>query len=78
MSPRLARRLWRHHLPLGVVSAAMVGLLYVTRDYADVLMRLSFSTAWPALLLLTLTLLIGPWRLLKGKTAAISLDLRRD
>jgi sulfoxide reductase heme-binding subunit YedZ len=55
-----------------------VGLLYVTRDYADVLMRLSFSTAWPALLLLTLTLLIGPWRLLKGKTAAISLDLRRD
>lgn len=78
MSPRLARRLWRHHLPLGLVSAAAAGLLYVTRDYADVLTRLSFSTAWPALGLLTLTLLIGPWRVLRGKTSAISLDLRRD
>jgi len=72
------RRLWRHHLPLALVSAAGIFLLYVTRDYSDVLTRLSFSTAWPALVLLTLTLLIGPWRLLKGKSSAISLDLRRD
>lgn len=78
MSLRLARRLWRHHLPLGFASAAAAGLLYASRDYADVLMRLSFSTAWPALVLLTLTLLIGPWRVLNGKTTALSLDLRRD
>ena len=78
MPPRLARRLWRHHLPLFLLSAGGAFALYVTRDYSDVLMRLSFSTAWPALVLLTLTLLIGPWRLLKGKTSAVSLDLRRD
>ena len=78
MSPRLTRRLWRHHLPLALVSGASVFLLYVTRDYSDAITRLSFSTAWPALVLLTLTLLIGPWRTRKGKTSAISLDLRRD
>ena len=65
-------------MPLALVSAASALLLYVTRDYSDVLTRLSFSTAWPALVLLTLTLLIGPWRALKGKMSAISLDLRRD
>ena len=53
-------------------------MLYASRSYPDVLTRLSFSTAWPALILLTLTLLIGPWRQLKGKTSALSLDLRRD
>lgn len=78
MSPRLQRRLWRHHLPLTLTSAGSAFLLYVTRDYSDVLTRLSFSTAWPALVLLTVTLLVGPWRTLKGKTSAISLDLRRD
>jgi sulfoxide reductase heme-binding subunit YedZ len=78
MSPRLARRLWRHHLPLLLLSGAGAFVLYVTRGYPDVLTRLSFSTAWPALILLTLTLLIGPWRQLKGKTPALSLDLRRD
>jgi sulfoxide reductase heme-binding subunit YedZ len=78
MSPRLARRLWRHHLPLGAISAAAIWLLYITRTYSDVVMRLSFSTAWPALVLLTLSLLIGPWRTLAGRTPPISLDLRRD
>jgi methionine sulfoxide reductase heme-binding subunit len=78
VSPRLARRLWRHHLPLFLFSGGGAFVLYVTRGYSDVLTRLSFSTAWPALILLTLTLLIGPWRQLKGKTSAISLDLRRD
>ena len=78
MSPRLARRLWRHHLPLFALSGGGAFVLYVTRSYSDVVMRLSFSTAWPALVLLTLTLLIGPWRTLKGRTSTISLDLRRD
>ncbi|HVW73083.1 MAG TPA: hypothetical protein VHC39_05560 [Rhizomicrobium sp.] len=78
MSPRLTRRLWRHHLPLGIASAAAAALLYLTRDYADVLMRLSFSTAWPALVLLTLTLLIGPWRIMRGRAPVVSQDLRRD
>jgi sulfoxide reductase heme-binding subunit YedZ len=78
MTPRLARRLWRHHLPLGVASAVCGWALYVTRPYPDVITRLSFATAYPALALLAATLMIGPWRTLAGKAVVISLDLRRD
>lgn len=78
MTPRLVRRLWRHHLPLGGASAASVWVLYATRPYPDVLTRLSFATAYPALVLLAATLIIGPWRTLAGKAAVTSFDLRRD
>lgn len=78
MSLRMQRRLLRHHLPFGLLSAASIWLLYVTRPYPDVITRLSFSTAWPALVLLTVTLLIGPWRILRGKAPVQSTDLRRD
>jgi sulfoxide reductase heme-binding subunit YedZ len=78
MTARLKSRLWRHHLPLALLSAAIVGLFYVTRSYDDVITRLSFSTAWPALVLLTVTLAIGPWRVLTRKSSALSVDLRRD
>src|ERR1700730_10476942 len=78
MSPRLQHRLWRHHLPLALLSAGTAGFLYVTRPYPDVITRLSFSPAWPALVLLTVTLLIGPWRSVRGKLPALSVDLRRD
>jgi len=78
MSPRLARRLWRHHLPLAVVTGACSFGLYVTRPYPDVLTRLSFATAWPALVLLSVTLMIGPWRVLRRRPYALSQDLRRD
>jgi sulfoxide reductase heme-binding subunit YedZ len=78
MSQRLSSRMWRHHLPLALLSSATVWLFYVTRPYADVITRLSFSTAWPALILLTVTLAIGPWRVLTRKPQALSVDLRRD
>lgn len=78
MTARMKSRLWRHHLPLALLSAAAVWLLYVTRPYSDVITRLSFATAWPALILLALTLIIGPWRTLQGKAPVLSLDLRRD
>ena len=78
MTARLTRRLWRHHLPLAILSAAVAGLFYATRPYPDVITRLSFSTAWPALVLLTVTLAIGPWRVLTRQRPALSVDLRRD
>ncbi len=78
MTPRMQSRLWRHHLPLALAATGSALLLYVTRPYSDILTRLSFSTAWPALVLLTVTLAIGPWRTLTGKRAVLSLDLRRD
>jgi sulfoxide reductase heme-binding subunit YedZ len=78
MTTRMTSRLWRHHLPLALLSAVAGWILYVTRPYSDVITRLSFATAWPALILLTVTLLIGPWRILQGKAPALSQDLRRD
>jgi sulfoxide reductase heme-binding subunit YedZ len=71
-------RLLRHHLPFSVISAAAIWLLYITRPYPDVITRLSFATAWPGLVLLAVTLMIGPWRTLRGKAPIFSFDLRRD
>lgn len=75
---RLTRRLIRHHLPLSVFSLVSIGILYVTRPYADWVSRASFATAYPALLLLSVTLLLGPLKMLRGKPSPISTDLRRD
>ncbi|HTJ31380.1 MAG TPA: ferric reductase-like transmembrane domain-containing protein [Acidobacteriaceae bacterium] len=78
LSKRLRQRLFAHHLPLFLASALAAGLLYITRPYTDILSKLSFATAYPALILLVLTLLIGPWNLLRRKRNPISSDLRRD
>jgi sulfoxide reductase heme-binding subunit YedZ len=74
----MTARLWRHHLPIGLMTVAVGVILYVTRGYPDKITRLSFSSAWPALALLAATLVIGPWRSLRGKPALLSHDLRRD
>jgi methionine sulfoxide reductase heme-binding subunit len=78
VNPRLSSRIWRHHFPLAAITGLVAWTLYVTRPFPDVLTRLSFATAWPALALLAATLVIGPWRALQGKPAVLSLDLRRD
>ncbi len=53
-------------------------LLYVTRPYKDVITKISFATAYPALVFLAVTLLIGPWNVLREKRNPLSGDLRRD
>jgi methionine sulfoxide reductase heme-binding subunit len=75
---RLLPRVWRHHLPLLLLSFVCVAVLYQTRPYPDVLSRASFATAYPALALLAITLLIGPWNLMFRKPNPLSSDLRRD
>jgi methionine sulfoxide reductase heme-binding subunit len=75
-SRRLSTRLLKHHLPLFGISLACAVSLYA-RPYPDVLSRLSFATAYPALALLTASLLVGPWTLLRKRRIAVSNDLRR-
>jgi methionine sulfoxide reductase heme-binding subunit len=75
---RLAPRLSRHHVPLLLLSFVSVAALYATRPYKDVLSRASFATAYPALVLLAVTLLIGPWNVLRRRANPVSSDLRRD
>ena len=75
----MSQRLWRHHLPIGLCTLVTAGVLYATRDYPDVITRLSFSSAYPALFLVGLCLMIGPWKLLKRqRRVATSMDFRRD
>ena len=75
---RLKRRFLAHHLPLFVIAAGSVFSIYVTRPYRDVWMKASFATAYPALLLLLATLVIGPFNTLARRRNPISSDLRRD
>jgi len=75
---RLLPRIWRHHLPLLLLSFVSVAVLYQTRPYPDILSRASFASAYPALALLAATLLIGPWNVLRRTANPVSSDLRRD
>lgn len=75
---RLQHRLLVHHLPLLIASALSVAALYSTRPYPDVISRASFATAYPALVLLAITLVIGPWNVLGKRRNPVSSDLRRD
>lgn len=75
---RLRRRLLVHHLPLLLISAAAVTLIYATRPYRDAVMKASFATAYPALILLAATLAVGPINVLLRGRSPISMDLRRD
>jgi methionine sulfoxide reductase heme-binding subunit len=61
-----------------LLSFTSVAALYATRPYTDVLSRASFATAYPALVLLAVTLLIGPWNVLRRRANPVSSDLRRD
>ncbi len=44
----------------------------------DVISRLSIATAYPALFLTAAAVFIGPWNVFRGRTTAVSFDLRRD
>lgn len=61
-----------------MASAGSIAALHFTRPYADFLSRASFATAYPALVLLAATLLVGPWNWLRKKPNPVSSDLRRD
>ena len=65
-------------MPLFLGTAVSVVVLYITRSYRDVVTKISFATAYSALILLVATLLIGPWNLLRGNRVPISDDWCRD
>ena len=78
LSARLGRRLVRHHLPLALICIGVTWVLAVTRPFSQVIPRLAFASAYPALVLMCLTLLLGPWKMFFGQRIQTSFDLRRD
>ena len=75
---RFVRRVVAHHVPLGVTVLGCTAALYFTRPYKDEISRASFATAYPAMALLAVTLLIGPWNLWRRRANPVSTDVRRD
>ena len=74
---RLQRRLL-HHFLMGAGSVALIILfmrLFPKRDFVS---QLSIATAYAGLFLTAVTLLLGPFQVLRRKPNPLSTDLRRD
>lgn len=79
LSYRMQRRLLRHHLALFILCSTLITALMLLIPSEYLPFRLSMATAYTGLLLLAATLLVGPLRILRGRTMPIaSNDLRRD
>jgi sulfoxide reductase heme-binding subunit YedZ len=74
---RLRRRLV-HHVVIGVGGVALAVLFMYWFPKRDLVSRLSIGTAYAALVLTVVTLLLGPFRVLWRKPNPVSFDLRRD
>jgi sulfoxide reductase heme-binding subunit YedZ len=77
MSRYWPRRLGRH-AALAIASAALLGLVYAGVPSDNALRRWGLATAYVALGWLALSLLAGPWNVLRGRPNPVSQDLRRD
>ncbi len=71
------RRLRRHAL-LGAIALAVTCGVYATVHSPQTVHRLSMGTAYAALLLLAVSLMIGPLRVLRGRPNPVSSDVTRD
>jgi methionine sulfoxide reductase heme-binding subunit len=72
------RRLLRN---VGIVALALVVYQLVvttTSHSSQVMFRLSMATGYTSVALMGWALLIGPWRVWRGRSAPVSTDLRRD
>jgi sulfoxide reductase heme-binding subunit YedZ len=74
----MQRRWLRHHLPLALISIASSVAFAWAGPHRDWITAVSFGTAYPALALLGLSLLLGAWWAVRGKSHPVSTDLRRD
>ena len=76
-SSYIRQRALRHAL-LGAASVAMVLFVYVNVPTDFILRRWSLATAYVSLAFLAISLLIGPWNVLRARANPVSIDLRRD
>jgi sulfoxide reductase heme-binding subunit YedZ len=68
---------------VGIVAVALAVHLVVMReiaspDWSQLVYRLSMATGYASVVLIAWAMLIGPWRVRRGRPAPASTDLRRD
>ena len=61
-----------------LASIGVAGAVYYLAPSTDTRMRLSLGSAYAAVALLTITLMIGPLNALRGARRPVSIDSRRD
>jgi len=54
------------------------GLLFASHPSLETIERFSFASAYPALVLVSLSLLIGPLKVIAGERVPVTMDFRRD
>jgi sulfoxide reductase heme-binding subunit YedZ len=65
----------------GIVTLALFvyfTVVTLTSHSNQVMYRLSMATGYTSVVLIGWALLIGPWRVMRGRSAPVSTDLRRD
>lgn len=68
----------KRHIMLALATAVLGYLVASAIDSKDAVFKISMATAYVSLLLLTISLSIGPWNLLRGNHNPVSGYLRRD
>lgn len=75
---RLKRRAVRHHVPLLVLTILIVTVIGLVLPHPEQRLLASMGTGYASLILIGVTLVLGPLRALRGRNAPITYDLRRD
>ncbi len=66
------------HLLLGGIAALLTLLAFHLIDSQDFRHRMSMASAYSALAVIAVSLLLGPWNVLRNRPNPVSFDLRRD
>lgn len=68
----------RRHLALAGLALVLTTAVFFATPPPDFRHRLSMGTAYASLILLVVSLLLGPWRVLRRRAVPVSFHLRRD
>ena len=71
------RRIYRH-LQLALASCSIYVAIYWVLESPNAMFKMSMASAYAALALLAVCLMIGPCNVIRGRPNPISTDLRRD
>jgi sulfoxide reductase heme-binding subunit YedZ len=77
LNSRTRRRI-AYHLAASAIAFASSSVFYLLFSKRDFLSRLSIATAYAALALTGVALLLGPWNVIRSQSNPVSFDLRRD